>query len=294
MRKSVAAAILVLAGAIATVGAQGESSANFLNQAFVRVTDSASAAAKLGNFGYDEGVSILGAWVHCRDNVMYYVPLTRGVNYMFVAGGDNDAQDIDLEIQDDKGRVVAVDNRVAADAMATLAAPSTGWFTLKLTLAKSRKDFPCVCVVAILKENGLQVPLKNLDVCSARLMRLFTDTDKLLQKEGKRLEFRWARNQWGLYGSVLRPGDDISVTNLNLGSGRRLLLAMGDEQTEDVDLSLLDKANAVVAEDVKTNPEAIIGYTPEAAARYGIRMRNYKGNGPSVIMTGIFDVLQAK
>lgn len=291
MRSRIVIAALLSIGSVTTIWAQGQNSASYLSQAFIRVTDSASGAAKLGNFGYDDGISILAAWVDCRDSVMYYVPLTKGVNYMFVAGGDNDSQDVNLEIQNADGKTVASENRVAADAMLTLTAPTTDWYTLKLTLAKSRANLPCVCVACILKEDGHQVPLKQLDDSADRLMKLFTETDKLLQKENKRLEFRRARNQWGLYGSVLAQGQKISVTNLDLGAGRRLFLGLGDKNTEDVDLFILDAKGNVAAADQKANSEAIIGFTP-ANERYGLRMLNFKGSGPAVIMTGIFDVLQ--
>lgn len=283
--------LVAFLGMASSACAQGQTSATYLKQAFIRVTDSASGAAKLGNFGYDDGISILGAWVDSRDSVNYYVPLTKGVNYMIVAGGDNDSQNVNLEIQDADSKVVASENRVAADAMLNFAAPSTGWFTLKLTLAKARDNLPCVCVACVLKENGHQIPLKNLDDSADKLMNLFSETDKLLQKENKRLEFRRARNQWGLYGAVLKQGESISVTNLDLGAGRRLFLGLGDQNTEDVDLFILGDNNKVLAEDTKVNREAIIGFTP-GTGRFGLRMLNYKGNGPAVIMTGIFDVLQ--
>src|SRR4051794_6506137 len=90
---------------------QGETSANFLGQAFNRVTESASGAAKLGNFGYQEGISILGGWIRHRDSLHYSVPLTKDVTYMFVAGGDNDAENVDIEIQDADGNPLEREKR---------------------------------------------------------------------------------------------------------------------------------------------------------------------------------------
>src|SRR6185503_6308270 len=139
---------------------------------------------------------------------------------------------------------------------------------------------------------GLDVPLRNLDDCANKLMNLFSETDKLLQPQNTRLELRRARNQWAIYGAVLVPGKDISVTNLDLGGSRRLLLAMGDKNSEDVDLFLMDANRNTLASDTKTAQEAIIGFTPRSQDRYGIKMLNYKGSGPSVIMTGLFDVLK--
>lgn len=292
MSKRYAIAVLVLIGSAALVRSQGQTSANFLQQAFVRVTDSAAGAAKLGNFGYQEGISVLGAWVKHRDSCDFSIPLSKGVNYLFVAGGDNDAQDLDLDILDGAGNKLAGENRVAPETMVTFAPPADGFYVMRLTLQRSRKNFPCVCVACVLKEDGHKVPLKSLDEAAERMMKEFAEADKISQKEGRRLELRKAPNQWALYGAVLAQGQSIKVTNLDMGSSRRVLLALGDKSAEDVDLTLLDRDGKTLIEDAKTNAYAVIGFDPVANARYGIKMLNYKASGPSVVMTGFFDVIQ--
>lgn len=279
-------------GLLSPVWSQGRTSANYLTQAFIRVTDSAAGAAKLGNFGYQEGISILGAWVNAGDDCKFSIYFAKDVNYMIVAGGDNDAQNVNVEIINEAGRVVATEDREAPDAMVTFLPTEGAYYTLRLILAKAQKNVPCVCVVCVLRENGLNVPLRNLDDCANKLMNLFSDTDKQLQAQNTRLELRRARNQWAIYGAVLEPGKDISVTNLDLGGSHRLLLAMGDKNSEDVDLFLMDANRRTIASDTKVAHEAIIGFTPRPQDRYGIKMLNYKGRGPSVIMTGLFDVLK--
>jgi hypothetical protein len=291
--KRLCVAAIILACVASAAQSQGRVSAGYWTQAFIRVTDTAAGAAKLGNYGYQAGISILGAWVDARDRCEFSIWLKKDVNYMFVAGGDNDAQDVDVNILDSMtGKSLANEDREAPDAMVPFAPPADDYYTLRLTLAKARNNLPCICVVCVLREDGLKVPVKNLDDCANKVMNLFSETDKLLQKENKRLELRRARNQWAVYGAVLDPGKEISVTNLDMGATRRLLLAMGDKNSEDVDLFLLDANRKVLAEDTKTNSEAIIGYTPRPQDRYGVKMLNFKGRGPSVVMTGFFDVLQ--
>jgi hypothetical protein len=287
----VALGALSLGSLASAVWAQGATSATYVGQAFIRVTASASDNAKLGNFGYDDGICILGAWVDCRDDVQFWLSLRKDDNYMLVAGGDNDCQDVQIDVLDENGKQVAGEKRVAPDASVTFAPPADGWYLMKLSLMRSRNNLPCVCVACILKENGHQIPLKNLDDSADKLLKLFSDNDRLLhEKDGKRLEFRKARNQWGLYGAVLDQGQTKNVTNLDLGVGRKLFLALGDQNTEDVDLFILDKAGQVLEKDTKVNSEAIVRFTPAPGGRYGIKMLNYKGPGPAVIMTGIFDV----
>jgi hypothetical protein len=284
---------LALALVLSAAWPQGQVSVNYWRQAFLRVTESAAAAAKLGNYGYQRGISILGAWVDSKDQCSFSIYLEKDVNYMFVAAGDNDAQDVDFEILDAAGKTLASEDRNAPDATVMFTPAEGEYYTMKLTLAKSRANLHCLCVVCVLREDGLKVPLKNLDDCADKMMSLFSDADRFLQKKGNmRLELRKARNQWGVYGAVLEPGKDISVTNLDLGGIRRFVLAVGDNNSEDVDLFLMDDKRNVIAKDDKTSATAAIVFAPRAQDRYGVKMLNYKGNGPSVIMTGFFDALQ--
>jgi len=110
---------IALIGLLAPAWSQGRTSANYLSQAFIRVTDSAAGAAKLGNFGYQEGISILGAWVNTGDDCRFSIYFAKDVNYMIVGGGDNDAQNVNVEIINEAGRVVANEDREAPDAMVT-------------------------------------------------------------------------------------------------------------------------------------------------------------------------------
>jgi hypothetical protein len=283
-------AFIVLAAGTALARSQNPSSGVYLSQAFERVTESAAGAAKLGNFGYHEGISVIGAWVDCRDSVTFTIPLKAGANYMFAAGGDNDAQNVDLEIQDAAGKTLAKETREAPDAMVTYTPDADGRYTLKLTLAKSRQDLVCFCVACILKEDGYKVPQGNLNDCANKMLKLFGEQDKVLQRSNKQLALHRQKNQWAVFGALLDPVADISVTNLELGVGRRIFLGLGDKNTQDVDLFLLDNASKTIAKDTSVSDVAIVDYYA-GQGRYGVKMLNYKGSGRAVVLSGIFDVI---
>src|SRR5436309_3242261 len=103
--------LAVIAGALLLVPAgpvhgQGKDSGLYLAEAFTRVTDNAALAKKLVGYGYSDGISILGAWINAGENAAIDLPLTAGTSYIFLAAGDKDAEDVDLEILDAKGAVL--------------------------------------------------------------------------------------------------------------------------------------------------------------------------------------------
>lgn len=283
------ALLTLTATAVSLAQAPGAATGQYFFQAFERVTKTAQDNAQIGDYGYNEGISILGAWVKNGDSLSFGFPLKADVNYLFIAAGDNDAQDIKVSIENKDGKVIETEKREAPDAMVPFTPPADGTYTFRLGLPKSRNNLPCICTMCLLKEKGIDVPLKNLNECSTKIIKWLATNDKNLQKGGERIELRNAKNQWALYGAVLDVGEERLVTNLDLGVGRRLLYALGDKNAEDVDLFLLNNNNQVVAKDEKTNFDALIDINPNGAQRYNLKMRNYAG-GLAVVMSAVFDV----
>jgi hypothetical protein len=284
----------VLAGILLLVGgppAWAQRSAGiYLKQAVVRVTDNTKVAGRLTGYGYNDGISILGTWLPAGGRSNFRLQLTAGVSYMFIAGGDNDAQDVDLEVFDDAGNQLAADTRVAPDALVVYTPAYSGWYRLRVALYRSRDNLPCACVLTILKRNGWDVPLGNLDNATDKLTNVLAEADQLLQRQGRRLDLHKESNQWTVYGAVLAEKRDTDVINLSLGRGLRAFFAVGDQQAFDVDLFLLDNSNRIIAKDDRSNPEAYLIYQ-RGPGLHGLRMRNFVSRGrPALVMTAIFDV----
>lgn len=295
VRRLLEVSLVLVVSAVAAVGfaqAPGAATGQYFFQAFERVTKAAQDNAKIGDYGYNDGICILGAWVKNGDSITFGFPLKKDINYLFIAAGDNDAQDIGVSIEDKNGNVLETEKREAPDAMVPFAPPEDGSYTFRLRLPKSRNNLPCICTVCLLKEKGIDVPLKNLNECSTLIIRWLADTDKKLQRDGQRLELRNAKNQWALYGAVLDKGGESVITNLDLGLGRRALYALGDKNAKDVDLFLMSNGQ-VVAKDEKTNFDALIDYNANGNQRYSLKMRNYEGQ-LAIVMSAVFDVKTAK
>ncbi|MCI0459917.1 MAG: hypothetical protein L0Z62_23445 [Gemmataceae bacterium] len=280
-----------LLSAPAAAYTQGQSSGTYLSQAFTRVTNNAGAARKLIGYGYADGLSILGGWISAGDKLEFDLRrLEIGTSHMIIAGGDNDAEDVDLEILDPNGRVVASDVRVAPDAVVEFVPRIKGSYRMRLTLYKARERLPCVCVATVLKKDGWNIPLRNLDETAAQLIRGLAAADEVVRKDGgKRLDLHKAKNQWALYGGVARQGEEVKVTNMTLGKGVRAFLGAGDKNAQDVDLFLLDRNERAIKSDTKVDPIASFVHEPQGDP-HGLRVLNYRSTGPAVIMMAIFEV----
>lgn len=263
----------------------GGAAARFLLEAFQRVS---KADEETKQYGFKPGISILGAWLRNGDTNYFGLPLTKNIKYVFLAAGDNDAQCIDLRIEDDKGRSVVMDKRIAPYAILSFTPPETGNYFIRLTLLRSGNNVPCVCAMCLLQENGLRTPIANLGDCAKEIAQ-WIQADKKLQANGLQLGFRHARGQWAVYGAVLDKKAEASINNIDLGVGRRALYALGDKAAKDVDLFLLNNKGDIVFKDESEKSDALIDFTSVNNQLYGLKMRNFDG-ARAIVVSSIFEV----
>jgi hypothetical protein len=132
----------------------------FVAQASARLTELVNAANKAGYALEDDSFSVGGGWV--KQSTKNWVPLftvqlTAGKEYRFLAAGDNDALDVDLEIRDADGKTVAVDETVKPEADVTFRPAKTGKYTVRVRLYESRNDLPCMCLAIMLAKQAAKV-----------------------------------------------------------------------------------------------------------------------------------------
>jgi hypothetical protein len=272
---------------------KAEDVAKFMNQAVVRVTNIANQAKGVGNLGYENGVSILGGWIQQNKSLSVTYNLPAGVDYVFIAGGDNDATRVDLEVLDANNTVLARDNANAADSVVAFTPQVAAKYTLRLSLVQAKNNVPCVCALVILKKNGWNVPVQNLDKAVGKVMKALDLVDKEAQKLGKRIDLFQGNGQWAFYGGVLNPGQNMSMTNLNFGFGDRFYLGVGDDFATVTHLQLEDAKGNQLKRDPLNNAVSVLEYN-HAGATHGLRLYHTQGTAASVVLMAAFDVYVPK
>ena len=81
-----------------------------------------------------------GNWVKIAE-----VDLVRDDAYLFLASGDGDALDVDVQVLDANGNKVAEDVTPNVTASAEYRPSASGRYALRIRLTASKGNFPCYC-----------------------------------------------------------------------------------------------------------------------------------------------------
>ena len=150
------ALIVCLASLAAVLGSDTRASAQqgkYVTEAADRLTKLVNTANKAGYNLHDNAFSIGGGWLKQskKDWIpLFTVQLTAGKSYRFLAAGDADAKDVDLEILDSNNKVVAQDSATDPTATVDFVAKTSGRYTVRIRLYESDNNDPCVCLAVMM------------------------------------------------------------------------------------------------------------------------------------------------
>ena len=144
------------AGLVAMLAGSGSVSAQknqgrFITEASERLVKLINKANNAGYTLQNDKFSIGGGWIKQSKEKwvpLYTLNLEAGKKYRFLAAGDADAKDVDLEIRNADGKLMAADKFADPEAIVDFAPESTGKYKISVRLFASRNDLPCV-VLAI-------------------------------------------------------------------------------------------------------------------------------------------------
>ena len=76
---------------------------------------------------------------------LFTLTLQAGRKYRFLAAGDADAKDVDLDIQDLNGKTLKADVGTEPEAVVNFTPAVTAKYLVRVRLFDSDKNLPCVC-----------------------------------------------------------------------------------------------------------------------------------------------------
>ena len=251
--------------------------------AIARVLGGAVAAEQKTNLGFDRGVTFMGAFLRPKGAINWRMEMQAGMRYAFFGGGDDGAVDVDLAVSDDTGQAFARDQLADAKPVIDFTPATTGVYTVRMTLSNATR--PSFCALAILRQGGFTVPIKNLTTALQKIMAAGR-----LASQRATVRFHEEQNQWALFGAVLRPGDTTTISGIHLEGRQHVFVAAGDAHAKVLNMSLLDQNGNLLKRDDKPDTVAVfVATTPDGT--YKVAISNVESSGPTLISAVILDVL---
>ncbi|GEM_PF-1185445 len=259
-----------------------------MTESVARLMDSARLLGDRTSFGYDGNISILSAFLRTDAEVKLTRHFNAGTRYLVLGGGDNQAGDLDIQVLDSDGRMVAEDRLTDAAPVVDFTPTRSGTYTLRVHLYSGKPSF---CTVAILRDGGFTVPVNNVVTALHGLILRCNAVDRMTPTD---VTFHDAPNSWAMVGGAFAPGEAQSITHMNLGTGKRVMLSSADSNAIDIDLHVLNEKGEVRAKDEDADPNPIVSVTVNNATDAGLKISNVRSNGRSLVLTAFLDVATAR
>lgn len=123
--------------------------------------------ASAQQLGLDEGWSMGGQALVGGESADFTRTFNAGTRYEIVANGSENAQDIDLEILDSRGRLIRQDIRSAKEASVTFSPAYSGRYTIRLKMARASGRALAYFIVFL--EDGRNAPMSRVTAAFSRL-----------------------------------------------------------------------------------------------------------------------------
>lgn len=251
-----------------------------------RVLGSIQNITEKTRYGYVDGICFLSAFLHKGQDVKFTRDFEAGVKYAVVGGGDNGTKDLDIYILDDNGNEVAKDALTDNFPVVEFTPRRSGRYTVRVLMYDSGNNGG-FGTVGILKVGGFEVPVRNQAAALSNLIGQANNVDRQVKEQ---VYFSSGNNQWAVFGSIIRAGEDLTVNNITPGGGRRAWVTGGDTTVEDVDLYLTDANGKLLAKDEDDDARPLLDYRTRPGERYSVRIKNVRSRGASLILVATLTI----
>lgn len=154
-RSTLLLCVSVVLGATASSARAQEGQGKFVTQAAARLIKLIDISNKSAYSLQDNSFSIGGGWMKQSPEAwfpLYTVELKQGRSYRFIAAGDADAKDVDLDILDPSGKIVAKDEKTDPEAVVDYVPVTSGRYTVRIRLFDSANNYPCVVLAVVMSK----------------------------------------------------------------------------------------------------------------------------------------------
>lgn len=280
-----ALAVVTLATLVVTAPASAKEEwapGKYLDQAMTRVIASVRKVTDKTAYGLDDQSScFIGAYLEEGKSVgAATIPLTGGIEYAFMAGGDDDVNDLDLELRDSDGEVVAKDVATDSNPVVVFTPKEDGKYkvVMKLVSTKAKGSF---VAYALLRKGGYDVPIKNLQTAWAALLGM---CEKINDKLGW-AAFHDGDDELCVIGSIMKEGETLSQGGIDLADRPYAFVGAADGQATDIDISVVDGDGDVLAKDTENDAIPIVLYSKGGTVK--VKLSDVKSKGATLAMVAV-------
>lgn len=248
-----------------------------LLEAMTTVMTGSTSAIKDTTLGYRDGISILGAYLDAGKSIAFSTSFEAGAKYVLVAGGDNNADDIDVAITAD-GRTLAKDDSASATAVAGYQCTEDQDVRYVVTNSSRRRAMVCLTVLTDKGGWGLDESLQDK----------FLINCKAVTQALQSYHLGWAerRNSWCLYGGVVRPGAELSMYSVPIPTGGFAAVAFHDTKCNKTKLAFAAEDGSETASTTGDEFVTVLPIPTSYHGKTGFTVTNMEGD-PSLMAVAI-------
>ncbi|MEZ6104844.1 MAG: hypothetical protein R3B96_01690 [Pirellulaceae bacterium] len=283
--------LMLLTGLLASnslqVMAQEEESewvpGKYMIQAVGEMLDAADVLQRDLKYGYAEGACMVGVLLQPQGDYTMTRRFEKGIEYAIVAGGDEDASDIDVEILDSKGNVVIKDDSEDRLGVIEWTPTTTGEYRVRVKLFEARIE--SFCAFTVLRKGGYQIPLQQAVDAAGKFFRDCNGIVSVAEDRGNTVGFLSEDGQAGIWGCVLPRGESLTMTNVIPGEGQAVMLGRGNDDDVDIDIFVM-RGDTTIGED--TAEDSFPQYYGEFkdGASYSVMLKNVDAQNETAFVIG--------
>ncbi|MFH0810166.1 MAG: hypothetical protein V2A77_06820 [Pseudomonadota bacterium] len=259
-------------------------------QSVARVTSSARVLKGAAIYGCDDGYSLMGAFISPGESISVAVSVLEGKGYAFLAGADDNAADVDIRVTDSAGKEICKDTGKDLAPAVSFKASGSGDYTVTISLPEARRR--SFCALLTLKEGGRPMAPEQLNQAMAKYVLAAVALGKTWA--GGKVCVSEEPGAWILYGAILGQRQTASMSSIPLATHRHMFVAVGSDKARSVELSLFADPNRFLEADGEGVNPAMFQYATSLGTRYVLKTQLLEASEPSLVITGMFDLLDPR
>lgn len=250
--------------------------------------EDASIKAKSSKFGFD---NVLGTYLAQGKKSVIITQLERDKDYIFIAGGDKKATDVDIIVNNDNYKVLKRDIERRQYAIVSFTPKYTGTYYVEVSMGSTETEVPAFAVLTTMEEK-LYSNIEDVKASLKNLEKAWTDMPEKYKKNYKPVfasdpelvdnSYVGNYHSFCMFGKYVQPGfmDGYNGNGMSANEDY-VLFAAGDDNANDLKLTVTSKEGSSI--DKFTTP--YVAFNSGNEKLYDFTVENVNAKYKTFVMT---------